>query len=238
MKNHVYDIINGARSKGRSFLLEPEAKEVCRLHGIPITSYGVAGSIDEAVTLSKEIGFPVVLKIVSPDILHKSDAGGVVLDLKTSDGVREAYEEILANAKRYKSDAKIAGILVQEMAPSSTEVIIGMTTDPQFGPTLMFGLGGIFVEVFQDVAFRVAPIEERDAYEMIREIKAYSILQGVRGKEPSDVKALADILLRVSKLVMEYREIEQLDLNPVLAYSTGAKVVDARIILAKQLTNE
>jgi len=220
-----------ARREGRKFLLEPEAKSVCVKYDIPVTRFYVAKNETEAVKFAEDIGFPVVLKIVSPDIIHKSDVGGVVVGLKTADEVRSAYQQIIRNVKKHKADAKIVGVLVQEMAPPSTEVIVGAIKDPQFGPALMFGLGGIFVEVLRDVAFRIAPISEDEAHEMIGEIKAYPLLKGYRGLPPADIDAIVKILVNTSRLVMEHQEIKELDLNPIMVYEKGAKTVDARIIL-------
>jgi acetyl-CoA synthetase (ADP-forming) len=234
MSDQVSQIITKAYSEGRQFLLEPEANEVCKIYGLPVAKIKVATSPEMAVQCFEEMGTPVVLKIVSPDILHKSDAGGVIVGLNNANAVRESYQKIMENVRKYKPDANIIGILVQEMAPQSTEVIVGMTNDPTFGPTIMFGLGGIFVEVLKDVSFRIAPIKREDAYEMIKEIKSFKILTGARGREPADLDALADVLLGVSKLVTERNEIASLDLNPVFAYAKGAKVVDTRIILAKK----
>jgi len=227
-------IIQKALSEGRTYLLEPEAKEIIQSYGIPTTTFKIAKTPDEAVKHAEEIGYPVVLKIVSPDIIHKSDAGGVKVNLKNSTEVKTAFKEIEENVKKYKSNAKIIGILVQEYAPEGREVIVGMAKDPQFGPALMFGLGGIFVEVLKDVSFRVAPITRYDAEEMIKEIKGYPILEGIRGQPPVDLDALIDILLKVSDLSMDHPEIDQLDLNPIFAYPEGAKAVDARIILSPQ----
>ena len=200
-------------------------------YNIPITKFNVAKSEADAAIFAGEIGFPVVLKIVSPDIIHKSDAGGVLVNLKTAEEVKAGYRKILENTKKYKADAAIVGVLVQEMAPQSTEVIIGAVKDPQFGQTLMFGLGGIFVEVLKDVTFRVAPINEQDALEMVTGLKAYPLLKGYRNTPTADVNAIVSTLLSVSKLVLEHPEIKELDLNPVMAYAKGAKTVDARIIL-------
>lgn len=234
MSNEVVSkIIQKALDEGRTYLLEPEAKEIIRAYGIPTTKFKVARTPSEAVKYAEEIGYPVVLKIVSPDIIHKSDVGGVKVNLKNQDEVVKAFNEILENVKRHKSDARIVGVLVQEFCPEGREVIVGMAKDPQFGPALMFGLGGIFVEVLKDVSFRVAPITRYDAEEMIKEIKAYPILEGIRGQPPADIEALIDILLKVSNLVIEHPEIDQLDLNPIFAYPKGAKAVDARIILSK-----
>jgi acetyl-CoA synthetase (ADP-forming) len=220
-----------AYKEGRKFLLETEAKTVCMEYGIPVTKFQLAKNEAEAVKFAREIGYPVVLKIVSPDIIHKSDVGGVVVGLKTAKDVRNAYKQILGNIKKHKTDAKIVGVLVQEMAPSSTEVIVGAIKDPQFGPAIMFGLGGIFVEVLKDVTFRIAPITEDEAHEMITEVKAYPLLKGYRNMPPADIEAIVQILLNASRLVMEHQEIKELDLNPIMVYEKGAKTVDARIIL-------
>jgi len=220
-----------ANKEGRKSLLETEAKTVCMEYEIPVTKFQLAKNEAEAVKFAEEIGYPVVLKIVSPDIIHKSDVGGVVVGLKTARGVRNAYKQILGNVKKHKADAKIVGVLVQEMAPSSTEVIVGAIKDPQFGPALMFGLGGIFVEVLKDVTFRIAPITEDEAREMITEVKAYPLLKGYRNMPPADIEAIVQILLNASRLVMEHQEIKELDLNPIMVYEKGAKTVDARIIL-------
>jgi acetyl-CoA synthetase (ADP-forming) len=185
----------------------------------------------EAVKDADKIGYPVVLKIVSPDIIHKSDIGGVVVNLKDEKDVQNAYNQILENVKKHNAEAKIIGMLVQEMAPPSTEVIVGAIKDPQFGPSVMFGLGGIFVEVLKDVTFRVAPITRDEACEMISEVKAYPLLKGYRNTPPVDIGAIAEILLNTSKLVTDYQEIKELDLNPILVYEKGAKTVDARMIL-------
>jgi len=227
----ISEIFNKVKKEKRKFLLEPEAKTVCIKCGIPVTNFKVAKNEAETVKFAEQIGYPIVLKIVSPDIIHKSDVGGVVVGLKDAQEVRNAYEQILKNVKKHKANAKIVGVLVQEMAPSSTEVIVGAIKDPQFGPALMFGLGGIFVEVLKDVTFRVAPITEDEACEMITEVKAYPLLKGYRGQPPADTEAIVQILLKTSKLVMEHQEIKELDLNPIMVYEKGAKTVDARIIL-------
>jgi len=227
----VSEIFEEARKEGRKYLLEPEAKTVCAEYGIPVTKFMVAKTEDEAVKFADELGYPVVLKIVSPDAIHKFDVGGVFLNLKSSSEAQEAYNKILNNVKKHKPRAKIKGIIVQEMAPESTEVIVGATKDPQFGPALMFGLGGIFVEVLKDVTFRIAPINEQDAREMITEVKAYPMLRGYRNRPPADINAITQILVNTSRLVMDHQEIKELDLNPIMVYEKGAKTVDARIIL-------
>jgi acyl-CoA synthetase (NDP forming) len=224
-------IINQAKTEGRTALLEPEAKTICKEYGITVSAFSVATNEKEATIQAEKIGYPIVLKIVSPDIIHKSDAGGVKVNLKTAAEVEAAYKTIIENAKTYKADAKIIGVLVQEMAPQGTEVIVGAVKDPQFGQTVMFGLGGIFVELLKDVNFRVAPITKEDAKEMITQLKAFPLLNGYRGAKPADIQALTEILCNVSKLILDKPEIKELDLNPVISYPKGAKTVDARIIL-------
>ncbi len=220
-----------AVKEGRKNLTETEAKAVCMDYGIPVARSELAENEEEALKLAEKIGFPVVLKIVSPDIIHKSDVGGVIVNLKNAKEVGNAYKQILSNVKKHDANAKIIGMLVQEMAPASTEVIVGSIKDPQFGPALMFGLGGVFVEVLKDVTFRIAPVNEEEAREMIEEVKAYPLLKGYRGSPPADINAIVKIILATSKLVMEHEEIKELDLNPIMVYEKGAKAVDARIIL-------
>lgn len=226
------DPIATARAEGRTLLSEAEAKELLAAAGVPVTETRVASSADEAAAIAGELGYPVVLKIVSPDIAHKSDVGGVALGFEDADAVREGYEAMLARVQDAAPGAAIAGISVQRQAEPGTEVIIGSTTDPQFGPVMMFGLGGVFVEVLKDVAFRIVPLEERDARQMVRDIEGFAILEGVRGQPPADTDALERIILQVSQFIAEHPEVEELDLNPVLAYADGAVAVDARIILA------
>jgi len=227
----IASIFSQAAMEGRKSLLETEAKTVCMEYDIPVTKFKLAKSEEEAARYAATIGFPVVLKIVSPDIIHKSDVGGVIVGIKNQRDVRTGYKQIMRNVKKHNPDAKIAGILVQEMAPSGTEVIVGSIKDPQFGPAIMFGLGGVFVEVLKDVTFRIAPITEDEACEMISEVKAYPILKGYRNTPPADLKAITKILVNTSKLVMDHPEIKELDLNPIMVYEKGAKTVDARIIL-------
>lgn len=225
------EILMQAEKQQRKNLLETEAKTICIEYGIPVTKFELAKDETEAAQFADKIGFPVVLKIVSPDIIHKSDVGGVVVGLKDVNGVRDAYKQIIATVKKHKPKAKIAGILIQEMAPVSTEVIVGAIKDPQFGPAIMFGLGGIFVEVLKDVTFRVAPVAEDEACEMISEVKAFPLLKGYRNMPPADIDAIAKIIVNTSKLVTDHEEIKELDLNPIMVYEHGAKTVDARIIL-------
>ncbi len=230
-------VIENARRDGRESLTEIEAKQVFEAYGMPVTHTTLATTEQQAVDMAKQIGYPVVMKIVSPDILHKSDAGGVKVNIKDEASVREAYKSILNNAKTYKSDAVIHGIAVQEMAPWGTEVILGSVNDQTFGPTIMFGLGGIFVEVLKDVTFRVAPVATNQALRMLGEIRGAPILAGVRGENPRDSKALADVICQYSSMIIDLAdEISESDANPVLVYEEGKglKVVDARIILKKK----
>jgi acetyl-CoA synthetase (ADP-forming) len=227
----VNKIIEEAKAAGRTSLLEYEAKAVCKAYGIPVTELRISKNAKEAAKYSQEIGYPVVLKIISPDVIHKFDVGGVLLNISSPEEAEAGYNQIIENVKKHNPNAKIEGILIQEMAPCATEVIIGAIKDPQFGPTVMFGLGGTFVEVMKDVSFRIAPITVDEAKEMISEIKAYPILQGCRGQAQCDIDTIATILVNTSKLVMAHPEIRELDLNPVIVYTKGAKTVDARIIL-------
>jgi len=226
-------IIETVRKQNRKFLLEHEAKRLCELFNIPVAKSVLVKTIEEAVKVADEIGYPVVLKIVSPDIVHKSDIGGVKLNIKDPEGVKENFLEIMENVKKRKPKARIEGFLVQEMVPQGTEVIVGAIKDPFFGHAVMFGLGGIFVEVLRDVSFRIVPITRDDAYQMIRETKAYPILEGYRTGGPRDVEAVVEILFNVSRMLEKIKAIKELDLNPIMVYEKGkgAKVVDARIFL-------
>lgn len=227
-------VIASARSQGRRLLNEVEAKDILAEAGVPVVTARLARTREEAVTAAREAGFPVVLKVVSNDITHKSDVGGVKLNLADADAVAAAFDAILSSAKAAVPTASIDGVAVQKMAPPGVEVIIGMNTDPQFGPVLMFGLGGVLVEVLEDVVFRIIPIAPRDARQMVREIKGFKLLQGYRGQPPSDVAALESLLLKVSAFIDAHPEVAELDLNPVFAYPDGAVAVDARIVLADE----
>ena len=225
------ELIRRAKSEGRNLLLEHEAKQLISSYGISVTEIELARNEDEAVEAAKRIGFPVVLKIVSPDVVHKSDVGGVKVNLRDDEEVRRAYREIIESVKSKIPNARIVGILVQEFAPPGLELIIGLIRDPQFGPTVMFGLGGVFVEVFRDVSFRVAPLSDEDAESMMKEIKAYRLLTGYRGSKPVDLDAIKSALIKVGQIGLDIDEISEMDLNPVIAYPEGIKVVDARVIL-------
>ena len=233
-KQAALDIIAKVRAEGRTGLTEIESKKIFQAYGLPVVKTAVVTSEEEAVEMAESFGYPIVMKIVSPDILHKSDAGGVKVNIKDEAGAREAYNTILQNAKDYKADANIHGILIQEMAPWGTETIVGSVNDPTFGPTVMFGLGGIFVEVMKDVTFRVAPISDKEAEMMLDGIRGAPILDGVRGEAPRDKKALAHVLSQYAFMIKDLDdEILESDANPILVYEEGkgVKVVDARIIL-------
>jgi len=217
--------------KSQNVLTEVESKDLLKKAGIPVVEAQLARSKKEAISISKKIGFPVVLKISSPDVVHKSDSGGVKLGLANATQVGKAYNEIISSVKQAYLEAQIQGVSVQPMAPPGVEVIVGMSKDPQFGPVLMFGLGGILVEVLKDVSFRIVPVTERDAREMIREIKGYPMLEGYRGQKPASIPALEKLIVKVSKFVEENPQIKELDLNPIFAYPDKAVAIDARIIL-------
>lgn len=212
-------------------LTEHEAKKVLSKYGIPVTQGSIAKSADEAFRIASSIGFPVAMKISSPDISHKSDVGGVVLNIKKED-VKAAYSDMISNVRKAVPGANIEGVLVQQMAPSGHEVIVGIKKDAQFGHALMFGLGGIFVEIYKDVSFRVTPIDKKEALEMISEIKGYPILKGIRGRKPADVDAVADVLVSVSEMAQK-ENIVELDINPLIVGEKGAVAVDARAMVEK-----
>ncbi len=212
-------------------LNEFESKEMLRQAGIPVIPTVMVNSKKDAIAAAKKIDFPVVMKIASPDIAHKSDVGGVRLGLFNTTQAGKAYGDILYSVKEKKPGTKIDGITVQAMAKPGIEVIIGMNKDPQFGPVIMFGLGGILVEILKDVSFRLIPLERRDAAEMIREIKGYTLLKGVRGQPPINIATLENLILKVSEFVSQNPQIKELDINPVIASPEGVLAVDARIVL-------
>src|SRR5918993_2657655 len=227
-KDAVRKVLDKAKAEGRTSLTAPEGKLVCDAYGIPVPKEGVANSAQDAAKLAGGMGFPVVLKIVSPDILHKTEAGGVLVGMKSADEVSKGYETILANAKKYKADAKIDGVQVQQMLKGGTEVIVGSISDGSFGKLVAFGLGGVLVEVLKDVTFRLAPATREDALSMLDGIQAAEMLKGVRGSEPVNREALADLLVNVSRLVSDFPEISELDLNPVFATKEEAIAADVR----------
>ncbi len=229
-KDQVRKILDQVRGEGRDSLTAPEGKLVCDAYGIAVPKEGVANSADAAVKLAADMG-ACVLKIVSPDILHKTEAGGVLVGLKTADEVRAGYDTILANAKKYKADARIIGVQVQQMLMGGQEVIIGAVTDGSFGKLVAFGMGGVLVEVLKDITFRLAPASNEDALSMLDGIQAHEMLKGVRGSEPVDRAALADLIVRVSELINDFPEIGEMDLNPVFATAKGAIAADVRIVV-------
>ncbi len=225
------DVIHNARKGGRVVLTELESKRLLRSLGIRTTEIELATTKEQAVALSREIGYPCVLKISSPDISHKSDVGGVKVGLADESDVARAYDAIMSSCVSKLPDAAIEGVTVQNMAPPGLEVIAGMATDPQFGPLVMFGLGGVWVEVLKDVSLKIVPLTRSDAAQALREIRAAGLLDGYRGSEPVDTHALEDILLSLSDFVDKTPAIKEMDLNPIFAYADGAIVVDARVIL-------
>ncbi|VVB92290.1 Acetate--CoA ligase [ADP-forming] II subunit beta [uncultured archaeon] len=210
-------------------LTEHETKKLLAKYGIPVTKEQIAASANEALAIASQIGTPVAMKISSPDIPHKSDAGGVVLNVE-KEFITTTYNEMLARIKKVVPDANIEGILVQQMAPPGHEIIVGLKKDAQFGHALMFGLGGIFVEVYKDVTFRVVPIDKSDALSMISEIKGYPILKGIRGRMPADIDAIASVLVSVSEMA-EKENIIELDINPLIVSESRAIAVDARAMV-------
>lgn len=224
-------LLQRALRENRGDLTAAEAGEVCRAYGISLPDDRAAADAEAAVAAAREIDYPVALKILSPDISHKSDAGGIRLGLRSDTEVRQAFDEVVVSARRYKGEARIEGVLVQKMARPGQEVIIGVNSDPTFGKVIMFGLGGIFVETLRDVTFALAPVSSERAYHMLREIKGAAMLGGARGQQPADLDALAGLIERVSQLVSDHPEIAELDLNPVFAYPDGVTAVDARISL-------
>ncbi len=219
------------KEQARRFVLEPEAVAILKQYGIPYPECAVAHSAAQAVSIAEKIGYPVVLKIVSPDVVHKSDAGGVVVGLGDAQAVTDGYGRMMDSVLSKAPGAKVEGALVCQQAPAGVEAIVGAIEDSVFGPTVMFGLGGIFAEVLKDVTFRIVPLERRDAEEMIREIKGYPLLMGARGQKPCDVGALVDLLLAVSKMVWERGDVKELDLNPVRLYERGVLPLDARLLV-------
>lgn len=232
----VRAIFRNVRESGRVTIGDSESREILTAYKLRIPQAALAATADEAVTLAEEIGYPVVLKIASPDILHKTDVGGVKVGLESASDVRDAFDLIVYRAQRYVPGAVIWGCLVQEMLPKGIEILIGMSRDPQFGPLVTFGLGGIYVETLRDVTFRVAPFDRAAAEAMLSEIRAHALLDGVRGQKPADKAAIVDTLLRISQLVTDFPEIVELDINPLLVYEEGRGAVslDMRLVLSSK----
>src|SRR6266568_8423373 len=230
-KEVVRKVLDQVKADNRTSLTAPEGKVVCDAYGIPVPKEGVAKSAGEAGKIAASMGFPVVMKIVSPDILHKTEAGGVIVGVKTAQDAEKAYETILGNARKYKADAKIEGIQVQQMLAGGTEVIVGSITDGSFGKLVAFGLGGVLVEVLKDITFRLAPATKEDALSMLDGIQAHEMLKGVRGSDPANRGAIADIIVNVSRLITDFPEIAEMDLNPVFATKDNAIAADVRIVV-------
>jgi len=222
------------RADSRLKVGDAESREIMQAYGITMPQSRLARDPDEAVAVAEEMGYPVVMKIASPDILHKTDIGGVKLNLINATDVRDTFDLLMYRARRYMPQANIWGALVQEMVPQGKEVIIGMNRDPQFGPLLLLGLGGIYVEVLKDVSFRIAPIARWEAQEMINELRSATLLRGHRGEQPSDLKAVVDCMLRVSQLAVDFPEIVELDINPLMVQEEGrgAVALDMRMVLS------
>lgn len=228
------EIVRRARAEGRALLSEVEAKAMLAERGVAVTDTRLAASVDEAAAIADELGYPVALKVVADAITHKTDVGGVELGIADADELRGAAQRIHDAVAAAAPGVAPAGLSVQPMAAPGTEVILGITQDQQFGPVLMFGLGGVFVELLKDVAFRVVPLEPRDASEMIREIQGFPVLEGFRGAEPADLGAIERMLLQLSEFAEAHPEVAELDLNPVFARADGAIAVDARIVLTPE----
>ena len=221
----VRQVLDKVRSDGRATAGDMEAKDILDAYGIPVPKSVLAKTAEEAVAAAESIGYPVVMKIASPDILHKTDIGGVKLNLASANEVRDAFDLIIYRTSRHFPDATIWGCQVQQMVKGGREVIIGVNRDPQFGPLLMFGLGGVYVEALKDVTFRVAPVDRREAREMLSEIRSFALLRGVRGEKPADLDAVADTIIRISQLVTDFPEIVELDINPLLVFPAGQGVL-------------
>jgi acetyl coenzyme A synthetase (ADP forming)-like protein len=230
-KNKVRQILDAVKKAGRDSLTAPEGKLVCDAYGISVPKEGVVSSAAEAQKLASSMGFPVVMKIVSPDILHKTEAGGVLVGVKSAEEAAKGYDTIIANAKKYKSDAHIMGVQIQQMIKGGQEVIVGAVTDGSFGKLVAFGLGGVLVEVLKDITFRLAPATREEALSMLDGIQAAEMLRGVRGSDPVSREALSSLIVRVSQLVSDFPEISEMDLNPVFASKDGAIAADVRIVL-------
>ncbi len=236
-KQAVRKLIDEVRSDGRLSIGDSEARTICEAYGLSIPQSELAENADQAVAMANKIGYPVVMKIASPDILHKTDVGGVKVGLENDEDVRDAFDLMVYRANRYLPDAHIWGCLVQQMVPSGNlEVLVGMNRDPQFGPLVTFGLGGIYVETLKDVTFRIAPFTKIDAEKMLKEIRAKALLDGVRGKPPVDKEAIVDTLLRIGQLVQDFPEILEIDINPLTVFTKGqgAIAIDMRLVLAKE----
>jgi succinyl-CoA synthetase beta subunit len=227
------DLLEGALAEGRRWLLEPEAKELCRLIGLPTPRFKVASSLDEAVAAAEELGYPVALKVVSPDVVHKSEVGGVALNLSGRRSLEEAYLKVVGCLKAKLPKARLVGVLVEEMLKPGLEVALGLVRDAQFGPAVMFGLGGAMLELYKDVSFRLAPLSVDDARSLIADTKVGRLIEGFKGYPQRDVDALVEAILKLSRLGVEEELVEQVDLNPFILYERGAAAADAKVAVAR-----
>ena len=236
----MLDTIAEVRKDNRNFLLPQEAQALMREAGIPVPRSKIATNIKEAVEFSEEIGYPVVMKIASKDIIHKSDAGGIALDLLNPEEVMDAYQAIMRNARKYKPDANIKGVEIATMVQKGTETIIGARRDHAFGPVIMFGLGGIYVEVMKDVAFRALPLDRREILSMLKDIRSYSLLLGVRGETQRDIESIVDTIIKLGNVITKCEEISDIEINPLTVYENGkgAMAVDVRILLSERNRGE
>lgn len=225
-------IITDAAQSGRKSLLEPEALGILKTWEIPVPEYAIIKNADELESAANKIGYPVALKVVSPDILHKTEAGGVKTGLRNEQEVKDSFNEMLFDLSDDYATAKIEGFLIESMADKGTEVIVGGVRDAQFGPAMMFGVGGITVELLKDVSFRLSPVTKEECIEMIKEIKAYPLLSGYRGAASSDIEAIANIIIKVGDIMNEIEEIKEMEINPLIVYPKGVMAVDARVVLA------
>lgn len=234
-KKKVTETLSSIRKEGRLELTELDSKRVLAAWGVPVNRTELARDLSEAVKAAREIRYPLVLKIASPDIIHKSEAKGVKVGLTSELELRQSFDELIDNVRAYKPDAKILGVTIQEYLPPAREVIVGALQDPSFGATVKFGLAGIWVEVLNDISFRLAPLNAEDAREMIQEIKGYPVLAGIQRTPPADINALVDIIQKVGQLAHEFPEITEIDLNPIFAFNDGkgAVIADARIVLGR-----
>ncbi len=234
-KKNVTGILSSIRKEGRLELTELDSKRVLAAWGVPVNRTELARDLSEAVKVAREIRYPLVLKIASPDIIHKNEAKGVKVGLTSELELRQSFGELIDNVHAYKPDAKILGVTIQEYLPPAREVIVGALQDPSFGATVMFGLAGVWAEVLKDISFRLAPLNAEDAREMIQEIKGYPVLAGIQRAPPADINALVDIIQKVGQLAHEFPEITEIDLNPIFAFDDGkgAVTADARIVLGR-----
>lgn len=229
-------LVKGVLDTGRSHLLEPEAYHVCNESKITYPQFSYVSSVEDGIDAAKSIGFPVVIKVVSPQVIHKTDVGGVITGIQSEEQFINAYNTMLDNVRKKVPAAGINGVIVQKAMPKGVEVAVGGLRDPQFGPVIMFGAGGTLIEVLQDVSFRLAGLDREEALRQIKDTKVYKVLQGVRQNEPCNIEALADLIVNAGNLMVEAPEISELDFNPVLAYPDRCVVVDARIILSSEAT--